>query len=315
MTTISHQTSGVSLDRDDYYRGPYPNKSTQKVVVVARSVSRSRSRSRSVDRIVVTKRNRSIDRVRGRSRSIDRIVVRTRSPVRGRSVSRVIVRQRYPSHHSMVVRKRSPSIDRVVVRRGSSLDRLAVRTRSPYRSFSAQRGVSAVTTTTRYATNALHPTHHHYHHHHHHRSGNRHRYHHHHRSGSADVNIVRIDNNSASYTRVHVDRICPETLRYFHIPWEWESVRSLCSCFFYWIATNSTLPQHDSDYIIIKRSCSQLELEDLCRHTRSIRITKTSVSGGRGPHRDEHYDTTITKRTTVMKKGGGTNWWGRAVTH
>jgi hypothetical protein len=227
MTTISHQTSRGrassrynSPDRDDYYGGIYPSKSAQKVVVVARN--RVRDRSRSVDRLVVTKRSRSIDRARGRSRSIDRIVVTKRSPVRHRSVSRVVVRQRYPSRHTVLVQKRSPSIDRVVVRRrGSSVDALvvgsrSVRTSSPYRSYSSHRPggtVKAVTTTTRYATDSLHPTHHH---------GHRH---HHHQSGSSDLKVIHVDNDSASYTRVHVDRICPETLRYFNVPWEWESVR------------------------------------------------------------------------------------------
>jgi hypothetical protein len=213
MTTISHQTSRGrassrynSPDRDDYYGGIYPSKSAQKVVVVARSRSRSLS----------------IDRVRGRSRSIDRIVVTKRSPVRHRSVSRVVVRQRYPSRHTVLVQKRRPSIDRVVVRRrGSSVDALvvgsrSVRTSSPYRSYSSHRPggtVKAVTTTTRYATDSLYPTHHH---------GNRH---YHHQSGSSDLKVIHVDNDSASYTRVHVDRICPETLRYFNVPWEWESVR------------------------------------------------------------------------------------------
>jgi hypothetical protein len=33
-----------------------------------------------------------------------------------------------------------------------------------------------------------------------------------------------VSKGSASYTRVHVDRVCPETLRHFNVPWEWESV-------------------------------------------------------------------------------------------
>jgi hypothetical protein len=243
MTTISHQTSRgrsssryISSDLDDYY-GPHPTKSAQMIAVVARSRSRSidrfRSRSRSIDRVVVTKRSRSISRVRSRSRSIDRVVIRERSPSRHRSVSRVVVRHRSPSRPIVVVRRRSPSIDRVVVRRGSSVDALVVRSRSvstssPYHSSSVHSpigSVRAVTTTTRYATDSLHPNDHN------HGFVNRHR---HHRSGSADLKVVRVRSNSASYMRVHVDRICPETLRYYNVPWEWDSVReflvSRCDC-------------------------------------------------------------------------------------
>lgn len=176
------------------------------------------------------------------------------------------------------------------MRRGSSVDALVVRSRrtsSPYHSNSVRSpvgGVSAMSTTTRYVSNSLHPTHHH------HGSGHHHR---HHRSRSADLRVVRVSSNSASYMRVHVDRICPETLRYYNVPWERDS--------------------RDSDYIVIKRTCSQLELEDFYRHTKSIRLSKTSVSQIHTPHHDDHYDTTVTRRTTVVKKGGGTNWWGGAL--
>jgi hypothetical protein len=73
--------------------------------------------------------------------------------------------------------------------------------------------------------------------------------------------------------------------------------------------------QRDSDYIVIKRTYSQLELEDFYRHTKSIGVTKTTRSRSHTPHHGDHYDTTVLRRTTVVKNGGGTNWCGGALAY
>ncbi|KIW59116.1 hypothetical protein PV05_03591 [Exophiala xenobiotica] len=57
--------------------------------------------------------------------------------------------------------------------------------------------------------------------------------------------------------RVRVAQIRPETLDYFRYPWEWDK---------------------DRNFIIIKRSCTQNEIDALSQHTRDVLLVSRRVT-------------------------------------
>ena len=111
------------------------------------------------------------------------------------------------------------------------------------------------------------------------------RHSHHHRSRSqhqqtcdnlvSDRRMIRVEASRTTFVKVRTRDICPESLDHFGFPWEWSSV---CTSIGQWVSLKADELQESRDTIIIRRSCSQAEIDALCRHTRSLIVVRKQVT-------------------------------------